>query len=257
MKTTKLPDMTARKARHCHGFTLIELLVVISIISLLVAILLPALGSARKAARLTACASNVRQMGLALNMYAQDNSRNLPQVFINTSSVKPWDSINIWIDWNTTYNGYRSVGILYDQEYMQSWNALYCPSQREPRYMASDYSNFPRRNDGSSSSRCSYNIMYQWINSKWQIPLIDEFGKNPVLWDIFSAPEQTADIAHDDKWNVLYGDGHVKLFQSDMYIETGFGSDIKFRSFREVIFAGQSDSHPYASRMVQRMAKNF
>tara|TARA_Y100001933_G_scaffold42660_1_gene39792 strand:- start:9119 stop:9850 length:732 start_codon:yes stop_codon:yes gene_type:complete len=241
-----------------HGFTLIELLVVISIISLLVAILLPALASARKAARLTACASNVRQMGLALNMYAQDNDRHLPEVFINTSSVKPWDSINIWFSWASTYKGYRSVGILYDQDYMQSWNALYCPSQRETRYMQSGYNiNFPQDNGGATSTRCSYNIMYQWIDGKWQIPLIDEFGKRPVLWDIFSAPEQTADIAHDDKWNVLYGDGHVKLFQSDMYMETGFGSDIKFRSFREVIFAGQSDSHPYASRMVQRMASNF
>jgi prepilin-type N-terminal cleavage/methylation domain-containing protein/prepilin-type processing-associated H-X9-DG protein len=56
-----------------HGFTLIELLVVISIIALLIALLLPALGSAREASRATICASNQRQVGLAFHLYADDN----------------------------------------------------------------------------------------------------------------------------------------------------------------------------------------
>gem|GEM_PF-643921 len=56
-----------------HGFTLIELLVVISIISLLISILLPALGSARRAARVTGCLSNIRQLGMAQQMHANDH----------------------------------------------------------------------------------------------------------------------------------------------------------------------------------------
>ena len=60
------------------AFTLIELLVVISIIALLVGILLPALSSARDAARAIACGANVRQFAIASTAYATDNKGALP-----------------------------------------------------------------------------------------------------------------------------------------------------------------------------------
>ena len=60
------------------GFTLIELLVVMVIIALLVGLLLPALGRAREEARKTQCRSNLRQIGLAINTYANDNRSYTP-----------------------------------------------------------------------------------------------------------------------------------------------------------------------------------
>lgn len=66
------------RSRTSHGFTLIELLVVISIIALLVAILLPALGKAREAARKTVCASYVRQFVLGVHMYSIDQEEDVP-----------------------------------------------------------------------------------------------------------------------------------------------------------------------------------
>lgn len=62
-----------------RAFTLIELLVVISVIAVLMAVLLPALGRARKQARAVACQANLRQWGVALNLYAQDNEGRLPK----------------------------------------------------------------------------------------------------------------------------------------------------------------------------------
>lgn len=62
-----------RRQADPAGFTLIELLVVIAIIALLMSILMPALQRVKKQARAVACQSNLKQMGLAFSMYAEDN----------------------------------------------------------------------------------------------------------------------------------------------------------------------------------------
>lgn len=70
----------SRTERVRLGFTLVELLVVIGIIALLISILLPALNRARGSAQAVACQSNMRQIGIALRMYAGMHKDSLPYV---------------------------------------------------------------------------------------------------------------------------------------------------------------------------------
>ncbi len=73
-----------------QGFTLIELLVVISIIALLVALLLPALGAAREAANSAKCLGNLRQIGLSFQMYAGDNKDFIPSAYQPSWAGPKW-----------------------------------------------------------------------------------------------------------------------------------------------------------------------
>jgi prepilin-type N-terminal cleavage/methylation domain-containing protein len=94
--------------RRRSGFTLIELLVVIAIIAILAAILFPVFARAREQARRTGCLSNLRQIGLACHMYADDFDERLP-VSSHVSNPHP-----------------RLVAQI--MPYMKNHAILYCPS---------------------------------------------------------------------------------------------------------------------------------
>jgi prepilin-type N-terminal cleavage/methylation domain-containing protein/prepilin-type processing-associated H-X9-DG protein len=134
-----------------RAFTLAELLVVIGVIAVLVALLLPVLGRVREQAQRVACLSNLRQLGMAMMMYTQENKGYFPWVGVGA----PED----WIWWHdgrdrdqgplVKYHGGKFIDALYrcpsdvvqvqfrrsaglDFSYTVNWNICYYPARGRP-----------------------------------------------------------------------------------------------------------------------------
>jgi hypothetical protein len=119
---------------------LVDVLVTISIVALLIAILLPSLSGVRETARRVVCASNARQIGLGITMYADDFRDRLPSsVFLPDTSTQDFTnsdanpaemmtmrlgSASAW----TTAPQWDGVGLLYSAGYLNAPKLFYCPS---------------------------------------------------------------------------------------------------------------------------------
>jgi len=145
-----------------RGFTLVELLVVIAIIGILVALLLPAVQSAREAARRMQCSNNVKQIGLAFQLY-HDTFRQFPWAGRNFGNCCTSTIRDYWT-WAYYILPYMEQQNLVDQTskavvYATPVSTLYCPTRRSPTL----YNNTSRLdyagNAGSSVSRTNTNGM--------------------------------------------------------------------------------------------------
>ncbi len=110
-----------------RGFTLIELLVVIAIIAILAAILFPVFARARAKARMASCQSNIRQIALAVIMYADDNDETFPIMY-----PAPYVYAKVWTFYVTPYISTQAASV-YDVD-----NVWKCPSVRAPDYQGNN-----------------------------------------------------------------------------------------------------------------------
>ena len=114
------------KRKKRRGFTLIELLVVIAIIAILAAMLLPALDKAREQARRGVCLTNLKQLGLVLQMYAQDWGGWFPYHDHTTVESRPNISLALLTgQTDTSDNSYEGT------RYVTDMRLFICPSSRD------------------------------------------------------------------------------------------------------------------------------
>jgi len=111
------------------GFTLIELLVVIAIIAILAALLLPALSKAKEKAQRAECSSNLKQWGVALIMYAGDNSDRFPDNSTGGAQDLAWMNVAFNTNFYPAYLYKNRPGSTKAGERTAN-DVIYCPTER-------------------------------------------------------------------------------------------------------------------------------
>jgi prepilin-type N-terminal cleavage/methylation domain-containing protein len=166
-----------------RAFTLIELLVVIAIISTLAAMLLPALSGAKERGRTAACLSNLHQIGVALQIYTDENNNYLPVMYDATNSMST--------------NNLPSVDKVLAPQ-LGSLGVLRCPSDNKMVFetTGSSYSWNPLLNGQNASHP---NLM----------GLTDSLIKIPVFFDKGSFHSANGP---GHAVNFLYADQHIRNF---------------------------------------------
>ena len=199
-----------RRLQRC-GFTLIELLVVIAIIAILASILFPVFARARSKARQAACMSNLRQLGTAMHMYADDYDEMLPL----------WSLVGGAPDGSGRLPG---VPYTWDTQlfpYMKNTQILICPenpygrtyrSYALPRYISGQ----PLGAIMNVTATAALFEKGRYAPGEWEDATGENFHQSTSM-------NATPEYFHVEGKNFLFVDGHVKWYQKSAgpFAETG------------------------------------
>ena len=197
------------------GFTLIELLVVIAIIAILASILFPVFSRARAKARQTSCLSNLKQFGLALDMYTQDYDEMLPA---HNDDEPPYPTY----DWRYDTFICRLI------PYVRSEQLFRCPDDRGCRPLgtpnerwwsycfnrACEYAPHVPFSLSAFEDPSGTVVLFDGAEPDHGVELTDNnaLDADPGGWDDWARDAYTR---HNSGLNILWADGHAKWRKAD------------------------------------------
>ena len=238
---------SARRARF-EGFTLIELLVVISIIALLAAILFPVFGRARENARRSSCQSNLKQIGLGILQYAQDNDEIMvPAWQEGDGTGDPWDATD------SDIGNFKWMDLI--QPYVKSEQIFNCPSARARL----DNTTFPKYAEASSDNYGHYaaNLTYRNPGDSASPPLSSSTLSTNMA--SIAAPTTTVMVADARGGLSTFGADCVMTWggiapSSDLQLRgpgTSITNDLADKSVKVWVFRGTQPNGAIAERHLE------
>lgn len=202
-----------------YAFTLIELLVVMGIIAILVGVLVPALMQSRNSARTVACEQNLRQLGVAIHVYANDYDGHIPMgpgfavpdyyaiPYMPTTQVQAKDAPT-----GPTFVGHGKVL----DGYINDPTALFCPGDDDPVDVDEELAKARENED-------MFGSYYYRHGAEQQDSRIDQLGRNmdgrratALALDRNYMPDFNRQTNHRASVvNVLYHDSRVESYRND------------------------------------------
>lgn len=217
----KMPESSKRRSVRLEqnrgaAFTLIELLTVIAIIGILAAILIPVVGRVRESARQAVCVSNLRQVGVAIQLYIDDHNDVMPGPFYSGaihSFPSPTNSrlsvqIAPYVDVPTPPPGERAIV-----------EVLICPSYYNKAVSDVAFGNSYRLNVGGVRQAFLYGTSELNKGRLKRFSSIEDPSRTYALADDFNPAlsSWSPSPLHPDSRNVLFLSGHVEKVRQDEY----------------------------------------
>ncbi len=193
-----------------HGFTLVELLIVVAILGLLMGILVPSLGQARRQARRAQCATKLRDIFLATTMYVGDYGK-FPALN-NEVEEGAWQYNYLIWDGHNYDNNFGPLAKP-ESDFVPYIQQLFCPVQLNPYHrLGTSVNPWPVR--PIFDTRAGYARRYG-LSGKSLTQVLDMVA---VMADVLHIPEVVLE-SHQTGVNAVYSDGHVVWVQDRLLVD--------------------------------------
>jgi prepilin-type N-terminal cleavage/methylation domain-containing protein/prepilin-type processing-associated H-X9-DG protein len=226
-----------------RGFTLIELLVVIAVIAILAALLLPALARAKGLAKRTACMSNLKQWGLALAIYYDDNDGYVPResfgsgtVLNNWAQVRDVNNYDVWYNAVPPVMNHLRAADYFTRraDFYEEHSFFHCPAAKFPAgYLTGNNPLFSYSLNSKLVEAPATNLLAGAIGQPSSTVMYLEnllAGEKPVdpaqPTDNLGQPSSFASrfvARHDGRGSLVFADGHAETFRGNEVVETRSG----------------------------------